>query len=163
MLRETIILHDPLIPPGKNWLHVCEAATGEHPRFLSWFSDERPPAAINRLYVPTTTGTGFLTESPLYEGHWRSSVHESSELPWPQPEPEWTERAAFLAHLDRVEAVVPRTIYRGLSMCRLCAQRNGTEAFRSARWEWPAGFRHYIAEHDVRPSMEFTDFITNSS
>jgi hypothetical protein len=28
-----------------------------------------------------------------------------------------------------------------------------------ARWEWTAGFRHYIVEHDVQPSPEFQDFI----
>jgi hypothetical protein len=26
-------------------------------------------------------------------------------------------------------------------------------------WEWPEGFRHYVAEHEVRPSPEFELFV----
>lgn len=157
-----MILLDPIIPPGHNWLNVCEVTEGEHRRFMSWISDTRP--AVNRLYVPAPSGsTGFPAESPLYEGHWRSSVDEPSELPRPKPEPEWSERAAFLAALDRVEATAARIVYRGISMCRLCGQRNGHEALRLARWEWPAGFRHYLSEHNVRPSTEFEGFISITS
>jgi hypothetical protein len=156
-----VVLHDPAIPSGDNWLHVFEVTDGEHPRFLHWISDARP--ATSRFYVPAApAGTGFRSEIPLYEGHWRSSVRESSELPWPKPDPQWRERATFLARLDRVELTATRIVYRGFSMCRLCGRRNGHESFRSARWEWPAGFRHYIAEHDVHPSPEFEDFINNA-
>jgi len=154
---DRVILHDPVIPLGENWLTVFEVTDGEYPRFLSWIRVAYP--AIHRLYVPTAAGTGFPTESPLYEGHWRLSVTESSELPWPEQNPQWRERAAFLTRLDLVEAVAPRIVYRGISMCRLCGERNGHEAFRWARWEWPAGFRHYVADHDVQPSPEFEDFI----
>lgn len=155
-----VILHDPDIPSGDNWLDVFEVTDGEHPRFLSWISNTRP--ATHRFYVPAPAGTGFATETPLYEGHWRSFVGESSELHWPMPDPQWGERATFLARLDRIEAVAPRILYRGISMCRLCGERNGHAAFRSARWEWPAGFRHYLAEHDVQPSPEFERFINNA-
>jgi hypothetical protein len=112
-----------------------------------------------RYYILAPTGTGFPSESPLYEGHWRWSIDESSELPWPEPQPKWRDRAAFLGCLDRVEAAATRIAYRGFSRCRLCGQRNGHEALRLARWEWPAGFRHYISDHDVRPSTEFRQFV----
>jgi hypothetical protein len=161
MLGPTLIVHDPVIPPGENWLRICEAATGQYRRFLSWISDVKPGAMI-RYYVPTASGTGFRAEQPLYEGYWRRSVDESDELPWPNPEPTWDVRAAFLSRLDRVEGVAARVAYRGFSTCRLCGQRNGHEALRSARWEWPAGFRHYVAQHDVRPSSAFIDFIRNA-
>lgn len=159
-LVDRVILHDPVIPPGHNWLDVFEVAEGEHPRFLSWITESRP--AISRFYVPAPAGAGFPTESPLYEGHWRLSVDESSALPWPEPKPGWHERAVYLTHLDRVEAMATRIEYRGISMCRLCGQKNGHAAFRWARWEWPAGFRHYIANHDVRPSSAFMDVIEHA-
>jgi hypothetical protein len=155
-----IILLDPAIPSGHNWLYVHETTEGEHRRSLEWFSNGRP--TTHRFYVPAPPGTGFPTETPLYEGHWRRSVGESSELLWPTPDPQWRERASFLARLDRVELVATRIAYRGFSMCRLCGKENGHEALRSVRWEWPAGFRHYVAEHDVRPSPEFEDFINNA-
>jgi len=151
-----VILHDPAIPAGHNWLDVFEVTTGEHPRFLSWISDTHP--AIHRLYVPTAVGTGFPSESPLYEGHWRSTEDEASELPWPKPNPQWRDRAAFVTRLDLVESLATRIVFRGISMCPLCGVRNGHEALRCARWEWPAGLRHYI-DHDVVPSPEFQDFI----
>lgn len=158
---DRVILHDPAIPPGHNWLNAFEVTDGEHRRFLSWFS-ATGPGSINRFYLPAPTGTGFPTESPLYEGHWRSSVGDSSELPWPKPDPRWGERATFLARLGRVEAVATRIVYRGISMCRLCGEENGHEALRSERWEWPAGLRHYLANHDVRPSPEFEEFINKA-
>jgi hypothetical protein len=152
-----VILHDPAIPSGDNWLNVFEVTEGEHRRFLSWLSESRP--AIHRFYVPTAAGTGFPTEEPLYEGHWRTAEHEASALPWPQPHPQWGERAGFLTRLDLVEATAPLVIYRGTSMCRVCGAVNGHQASRCARWEWPAGFRHYLVEHDVVPSSEFQTFI----
>jgi len=153
-----VILRDPVIPPGHNWLDVLEVEDGEHPRFMSWISD----TGMHRFYVPAPVGTGFSTESPLYAGHWRPSVDAASKLPWPEPAPDWRERASFLGRLDQVEAAAVRITYRGLSHCRLCGRVNGHEALRSARWEWPAGFRHYIADHDVRPSIEFAHFITRA-
>jgi hypothetical protein len=26
-------------------------------------------------------------------------------------------------------------------------------------WEWPEGFRHYVADHCVRPSVAFEHFV----
>lgn len=154
---EDVILLDPEIPAGSNWLAVFEASDGDHGPYVSRISDTRPE--VLRIYVPAPEGTGFSTESPLFEAHWRSSAEESSELPWPKPEPGWHARATFLAQLDRIEQAAYRVLYRGISPCRLCGQPNGHVAFRLARWEWPAGFRHYITEHDVRPSAEFEAFV----
>ncbi len=33
------------------------------------------------------------------------------------------------------------------------------EFFGLAQWEWPAGFRHYVEDHRVRPSAAFEEFI----
>jgi len=93
------------------------------------------------------------------EGYWRRSYDEESELPWPMPEPNWDDRVRFLALLDQVEAVAERKAYRGYSRCRVCGRLNGYEGLRLAQWEWPAGFRHYIADHQIRPSPAFEAFI----
>jgi hypothetical protein len=98
---------------------------------------------------------------PLYEGHWRASYDGESDLPWPQPELDWADWAAFLDALDSAEARAERIAYRGFSHCRICGCMNGSEAFRLAEWEWPAGFRHYVADHCVRPSREFEAFVVD--
>jgi hypothetical protein len=96
-----------------------------------------------------------------FEGHWRVSVDEVSELPWPTPNPDWGERGAFLHALESVEGRAERIAYRGISICRICRCHNGHEGLRLGGWEWPAGYRHYIADHGVRPSLAFEDFILN--
>jgi hypothetical protein len=96
---------------------------------------------------------------PKYEGHWRMSCDAESHLPWPRPGRDWPDRVTFLRALDRVEADAERIAYRGFSHCRICECINGNEAFRLAEWEWPAGYRHYLVDHGVRPSEEFEAFI----
>ena len=63
--------------------------------------------------------------------------------------------------LDSVESRAKRVGYRGFSPCRLCERDNGNSAFRVADWEWPEGFRHYLADHDIRPSQSFEEFVLN--
>jgi len=153
-----VILHDPLIPAGENWLRPQEGPRA-HPRFLTYFSKNTPPRV--RVYVPTTAPTGFSSGTPRYEGLWRSAQVEASELPWPTPDLKWTSSGAFVKRLDALEASAPRVTYRGFSNCRLCGQRNGHEAFRLDVWEWPSGLRHYVAEHHVRPSVDFEQFVSS--
>ena len=152
-----VILHDPLLRPGENWLRICETGRDDVPLYLSAQMDTKPPTA--RIYLPADAGGGFRAEKPLYEGHWRATPDEHSELPWPSPEPSWTERTSFLQKLAEVEPTAYRVEYRGYSRCRLCGQENGRDGLRVDRWEWPAGYRHYIDDHDVRPSPQFEQFI----
>jgi hypothetical protein len=91
--------------------------------------------------------------------YWRATIDERSDLPWPAPDPEWTGRAVFLRLLDGIETHAERIAYRGLSVCRVCSCHNGYEGLRLAGWEWPAGYRHYIADHGVRPSLAFENHI----
>jgi len=100
---------------------------------------------------------------PKYEGYWRASYDEESELPWPTPEKNWAGRAAFLHSLDRVEVDAKRVAYRGFSICRVCRCSNGNEDLRLSEWVWPAGYRHYVVDHDVRPSTDFEAFILGMS
>ena len=65
-------------------------------------------------------------------------------------DPEWTGRAVFLRLPDGIEAH---------AVCRVCSCHDGYEGLRLAGWEWPAGYRHYIADHGVRPSLSFENHI----
>lgn len=152
-----VILRDPELPQGQNWLRVHESTEDDGLEFLQAFTENT--SDMVRYYLPTLPGTGFLAEEPIYEGHWRAASDEESELPWPAPDPDWTTRGAFLQKLDEAESAAFRVAYRGASRCRLCGQANGHIGLRLDRWEWPVGFRHYISEHEVRPSEAFEAFI----
>jgi hypothetical protein len=95
------------------------------------------------------------------EGHWRTSKDASSELPWPAADMGWSGREEFLKALDKVERKAERLAYRGFSFCRLCKCGNGYEGLHFYEWEWPAGFRHCVADHQVRPSKAFEDMVLN--
>jgi len=98
-----------------------------------------------------------------YEGHWRNNFSEESDLPWPIEDVDWPEKSLFLTALNAVEREAENISYRGISLCRLCGCKDGHRAYRLESWEWPAGFRHYLQEHGVRPSMEFETFIYRRS
>jgi hypothetical protein len=129
------------------------------------FGAECALSSLWRFYVPASPGEGFAFEaSPAkYEGFWRRSRDVAEALPWPEPEETWAARISFLIALDRVEAQAQSVPCRGFSFCRVCHQRNGIRSYRFAEWEWPEGFRHYIAQHQVRPSPEFERFIRSQT
>lgn len=153
----TFVLHDPALSRGDNWLPMKRTVGPEPLRFLEGRTRDRPP--MIRYYVPSPDGAGFRAELGRREGHWRDAADEPRELPWPVATPSWFARGVFLVQLDRVEARAGRIEYRGLSRCRLCGRANGHEALRLGCWQWPAGFRHYVADHLVRPSDDFVDFV----
>lgn len=110
--------------------------------------------------APDASGA-FEAGVPKYEGFWRQFHNEESDLPWPEPQSGWSSDSKFLSALKQIEGTAERIQYRGLSHCRLCGCINGSSSFRLEVWEWPEGFRHYVADHDVPPSVEFATFILN--
>jgi len=114
-----------------------------------------------RFYVPSSIEEegAFEASEPRYEGYWRSSYEEAIDLPWPAPASEWTGRDIFIAFLMRAEEIAEKIQYRGYSHCRLCHCLNGSKSLRLAEWDWPEGFKHYVAEHSVRPSADFEEFL----
>jgi hypothetical protein len=133
----------------------------EHDGKVIKFAVDHLQCGAWRFFVPaaSTEQGAFEARTPRYEGFWRSSQQADENLPWPQPETKWPERAAFLKRLDRAEAEAQSISYRGYSPCRICGSRNGSQSFQLDVWEWPSGFRHYVAEHEVRPSPEFELFV----
>ncbi len=91
------------------------------------------------------------------EGFWWS-VREPN-LPFPESKPRWSKKKKFLDALSVLEAKATRNLYRGISRCRLCGEANGNAEFTNKNWTWPQGYRHYIDDHDVRPSREFRQYV----
>ena len=133
----------------------------KHDGKLIKFAVDHIASGLWRFFIPAASAQegSFEARTPRYEGFWRSSAHGDGNLPWPQPDAKWPQRAAFLDMLDSAECTAQRVSYRGFSHCRLCGCRNGSQSFRLDVWEWPSGFRHYVADHEVRPTPEFELFI----
>ena len=148
----------PNSPSGGHWARIYEIReAGSCVRFAAYLSDDK----MWSFYVPSSSETSetFEAASAKYEGHWRRSADQVSALPWPMPDPTWIGRASFLARLGVLETAAQRVRYRGYSACRLCGKLNGSEGLRWGGWEWPSGFRHYVADHDVKPSGQFEAFV----
>ena len=76
----------------------------------------------------------------------------------------WINKEKFIAALNAVEnKLAVKTSYRGFSLCRICESRNGSTEFELQGWRWPVGLKHYIVEHQVKPSTEFEEFILSQN
>lgn len=130
-------------------------------RFAKYLSESR----IWRFYVPASPGEAGAFEAlvPRYEGYWRPSQKDADDLPWPESENGWAGQAAFLRALHLIEKNARAIAYRGISPCRLCGRGNGHQSFQFREWEWPEGFQHYVADHQVRPTDDFREFITSQA
>lgn len=92
------------------------------------------------------------------EGFWYSKYEPT--LPKPVIlENAWTGKEKFLEDLGHAETLAKDVHYRGSSNCRICEQLNGSVEYELDEWAWPAGYAHYIFEHNVYPSLEFRKFI----
>ena len=92
------------------------------------------------------------------EGFWANEYYPSLPSPVPQDKP-WIGQDEFLKALEIVEKKAHDTHFRGWSNCRVCAIHNGSVEYEYGDWVWPQGLRHYIVEHNVRPSLAFQEFI----
>jgi hypothetical protein len=98
------------------------------------------------------------TEIKRREGFWKPDNH--SYLPRPESSPfAWRGKANFLTKLEEVQTEAHVTRYKGYSTCRLCGCANGSGEYSIDGWVWPEGFKHYVDEHNVRPSLAFQEFI----
>lgn len=91
------------------------------------------------------------------EGFWHSK-HEP-HLPKPRVCVDAWPSENFVANLKEIEKKAVSKSYRGFSTCRVCGTSNGSREFVHSGWTWPSGFRHYVEEHGVRPSLAFEEMI----
>src|SRR5215472_11878403 len=121
--------------------------------------------------LPPMDFEAFGGEPRRSEGFWRHTLDpdedlpwpqmkQDQHLPWPQPDPAWSDRSAFLEVLHYAEAEAERFVEWGFSKCRLCGCQNGDASFVLENWDWPQGLRHYVVDHNVRPSPEFELFLS---
>jgi len=72
----------------------------------------------------------------------------------------WEDKDKFLLHFDVVEKFCHAHAYKGSSHCRLCSINcNGSYDYYTDVFVWPSGFRHYIVDHNVKPSDKFIRYI----
>lgn len=69
-----------------------------------------------------------------------------------------------VARISDVEAIADGEDYDGLSMCRLCGRKNGSEEYNyedenGIKFFWPEGLIHYYVKHNVLPSEQFYEFV----
>lgn len=94
------------------------------------------------------------------EGFWNDKRDSYPELPMPIESSEpWKGKKEFLSALDELEGSLRRRPYRGWSDCRCCGVHNGTADYEHDGWKWPEGFRHYVASHNIRPSLAFQEMV----
>lgn len=96
------------------------------------------------------------------EGYWYSA--QSPHLPHPIARTrQFKGKTEFLAALDAVEAKARKRQFKGFSICRVCDCANGSADHSYKEWEWPSGYRHYVAKHNVEPTAEFRTFIMEAA
>lgn len=102
-----------------------------------------------------------MRDSMKVEGYWRrAKAEDESGLPFPvAKKTAWKGKKQFLVALAEKEQNAEEVAYRGLSSCRICRKLNGHIEFELNGWRWPAGFRHYVEKHNVRPSDAFIEFV----
>ncbi len=112
------------------------------------------------------------------EGYWASDQDPDKDYykgiyPWPIP-CSFPQKDVFLEKLSKVEKMLKNLQMneenekyvlseRGLSLCRLCNNRNGSKEFiidySKGKVHWPEGYSHYVEVHEVRPSDMFLEII----
>jgi hypothetical protein len=97
-------------------------------------------------------------EHTKIEGYWYSADEPQYPKPVAHLRPSPTQ-AVFLEKLTKLESKAQKRHFKGWSNCRLCKKPNGSSEFTLKGWRWPEGYRHYIQDHNVRPSPEFKDFV----
>lgn len=87
-------------------------------------------------------------------GFWANSRDPTLPKPKANKLP-WEGQSEFLRGLLRMESAAARRIQKGVSTCRICKCDNMSAEYTNDKFVWPAGFVHYVREHNVKPDDEF--------
>ena len=100
----------------------------------------------------------MIKDKPRVEGYWYSK--HDPDLPKPEIHAlPFKKQTPFLNKLGRLERRATEHYYKGWSTCRICGKHNGSTEYELGKWRWPYGFSHYVADHNLRPSRDFYDFV----
>lgn len=103
-------------------------------------------------------------EKTKHEGFWAADPDKIEVFPFPKPNiMHWIEKDEFIKKLTIVENKARKNTYKGFSRCRICKIPNGSITYTYSNWRWPSGFKHYIKQHNIKPSQEFISFIYHNS
>lgn len=92
-------------------------------------------------------------------GFWKEEEDTKGLDPRAFVDPNWDVRARQ-AMVERLQASICHTQYRGWSECRMCGIKNGsTDDTLDGTVVWPSGLSHYIEVHDVRPPQWFVNHV----
>lgn len=117
-----------------------------------------------------------------YEGYWRSCEHIEltkqgkplyAPMPWdvvelytlPFPKSQDTQCSPeFISKLKMIlDTQATSTEFFGSAPCRLCPQSTGNKEYYlvkyDVRYTIPAGYFHYLEEHNVHPTNQFIEFL----
>lgn len=161
-VESAIVIPDSFDPSKKR--HIGRYSANHHGSLIQFARDMRDDGTT-LIYFPASHGDegSVGAADPKHEGYWRTRIDEESELPWPTSDAVSDGRVEFLRALEVIEEQAERVQYRGFSFCRICKIGNGSLTFRLQEWDWPKGFRHYVAERKIRPTAEFETFVLNQS
>lgn len=100
------------------------------------------------------------------EGFWAPILDKGeNRMPWDNEYYEWPKESSATVDPDFIEGIgiaeqkAACTSYFGPSTCRICKKLNGNKEYTLGDWTWPEGYRHYIVDHNVQPTLEFEAFI----
>lgn len=114
-----------------------------------------------RIYQPLTEKEELQLRYPNMTiiGYWGQDKHDS-RWPWPQDyvDEEQNENVRNMI-VDYLDKGVYATGYMGWSTCRICGCKNGSAELSDGRYVWPEGLSHYVREHYVKLSEEFTQHV----
>ena len=94
----------------------------------------------------------------MKEGFWKSRFEPDLPMPIANDLP-WDGQETFLKAFWKKERGASVLQAKGFSLCRVCRCINGSEEYHRDDWEWPSGLRHYVEEHNVKPSEEFIAWV----
>ena len=99
-------------------------------------------------------------KNKIIEGYWYSPSEPQYDAPVSQTKAIDQEFIKKLEYIQNNKAQL--RAYKGISHCRICNCRNGSEEYTYKNHVWPQGYMHYLIQHNVHPSKEFYDFIMRS-
>lgn len=101
---------------------------------------------------------------PEKVGFWSNGKYNPMNLPFPEENSETIDECIMknvIHKLEMIEKSLDPIRFRGYSVCRICGiNNNGSVEYRTDKFVWPSGYKHYLKCHRVKINPNFYQFIT---